>query len=240
MSPDEPERVVSRETTPTSAAGVFGDRLTLAENYVSWLRTAGTQRGLIGPREADRLWSRHVLNCAVVAELIPADATVADVGSGAGLPGIPLALARPDLRVTLIEPLLRRHDFLSEVVADLALADRVEVIRARAEDLPGDRTFDVVTARAVAPMDRLARWTLPLVRPFGLLLAMKGEAVDEELRDSAALMETMGAESWTVERVGGSVVAPPTVVAVVRRGAVAVSSATAVRRQRGMQRRKRR
>lgn len=240
MSADESERDVSRETTPTSAAGVFGERLTLAESYVSWLRTAGTQRGLIGPREADRLWSRHVLNCAVVAELVPANSTVADVGSGAGLPGIPLALARPDLTMSLIEPLLRRSDFLSEVVADLGLADRVEVVRSRAEDLPGGRAFDVVTARAVAPMHRLARWTLPLVRPRGLLLAMKGEAVDEELRDSAALMETMGAESWTVERVGGSVVAPPTVVAVVRRSAVAASSATAVRRQRGMQRRKRR
>ena len=172
-----------------------------------------------------------MLNCAVVAELVPANSTVADVGSGAGLPGIPLALARPDLTMSLIEPLLRRSDFLSEVVADLGLADRVEVVRSRAEDLPGGRAFDVVTARAVAPMHRLARWTLPLVRPRGLLLAMKGEAVDEELRDSAALMETMGAESWTVERVGGSVVAPPTVVAVVRRSAVAASSATAVRRR---------
>lgn len=239
MSADEPEPDVSRETSPPSVAEVFGERAEIAEAYVSWLRTAGIERGLIGPRESDRLWSRHVLNCAVVAELVPADATVADVGSGAGLPGIPLALARPDLRLTLIEPLLRRSEFLSEVIADLGITDRVEVIRARAEGMPPAAIFDVVTARAVAPMERLARWTLPLIRPHGLLLALKGEAVDEELRESAALLETMGAESWTVERVGDSVVEPPTVVAVVRRDATPRLSVTAPRR-RGKQRRKRR
>lgn len=210
----------------------------VAEAYVEWLRGAGIERGLIGPRESDRLWSRHVLNCAVVAALIPGGSTVADIGSGAGLPGIPLAIVRPDVTVTLIEPLLRRSDFLSEVVLDLELGN-VTVLRSRAEDVPSEDLFDIVTARAVAPMGRLAGWALPLVGPTGALLAMKGESVDEELRESAALLETMGAESWTVERVGASVVEPPTVVAVVRRGATGSRSAAATR-QRGKQRRKRR
>src|SRR5689334_11355452 len=160
---------VSRETPPSSAAGVFAHRLMLAERYVDMLATAGVERGLIGPREVPRLWTRHVLNCAVVVPRIPAGATVADVGSGAGLPGLVWAIARPDLEVTLIEPLLRRTIFLEEAVADLGL-ESVTVIRARAEDV--DQTFDVVTARAVASLEKLGSWCLPLVRPGGVLLAL--------------------------------------------------------------------
>ncbi len=157
---------VSRETPPApeSARGVFPvDRLPLAERYAELLATEGVVRGLIGPREAPRLWERHLLNCAVLAELLPEGATVCDIGSGAGLPGLVVAIARPDLRVTLVEPLLRRTTFLDEVVDELGLAGSVEVVRGRAEELHGARTFDVVTSRAVAPLERLLAWSMPLV-----------------------------------------------------------------------------
>ena len=138
-------------------------------------------RGLIGPREAPRLWDRHLLNCAVLGEVVPRGVAVADVGSGAGLPGLVLAIARPDLRVTLVEPLLRRTRFLDEVVDLLGLQAQVEVLRGRAEELADGRTFDVVTARAVAPLERLARWCLPLVAPGGELVAMKGASAPAEV-----------------------------------------------------------
>ncbi|WP_244930679.1 16S rRNA (guanine(527)-N(7))-methyltransferase RsmG [Nocardioides sp. W7] len=157
------------------------ERLPLAEEYAARLATDGVVRGLIGPREAPRLWDRHLLNCAVLAELLPPDATVVDIGSGAGLPGIVLAVARPDVRVTMVEPLLRRTTFLEEVVGALDL-DNAEVVRGRADVLHGMRRFDVVTSRAVAPLDRLLDWSMPLVAPSGSLVAMKGSSVDEEIR----------------------------------------------------------
>ena len=153
-------------------------RLPLAERYAELLATDGVVRGLIGPREAPRLWERHLVNCALLADLVPRDSTVCDIGSGAGLPGLVLAIARPDLRVTLVEPLLRRTTFLEEVVADLGL-DHVEVVRGRAESLHGRRRFDVVTSRAVAPLGRLLDWSMPLVAPTGALVAMKGSSVAE-------------------------------------------------------------
>jgi 16S rRNA (guanine527-N7)-methyltransferase len=160
---------------------VFGDRLSLAVRYGDGLAGPGVERGLIGPHETERLWHRHLLNSAAVAALIPPVSTVVDVGSGAGMPGIVLALARPDLRVILVESMLRRTAFLDEVVADLGL-DGVEVRRARAEDLRKPRlSADVVTARAVAPVDRLAGLAAPLLRPGGQLLALKGAAVAHEL-----------------------------------------------------------
>jgi 16S rRNA (guanine527-N7)-methyltransferase len=174
---------VSRETpsVPEVARGVFSsERLPLAERYAELLATEGVVRGLIGPREAPRMWDRHLVNCALVADLMPADATVCDLGSGAGLPGLVLAIARPDLTVTLVEPLLRRTTFLDEVVEALGLTT-VEVIRGRAEALHGRRTFDVVTSRALAPLDRLLGWSMPLVAPTGALVAMKGSSVDEEI-----------------------------------------------------------
>ncbi|HEX6328516.1 MAG TPA: 16S rRNA (guanine(527)-N(7))-methyltransferase RsmG, partial [Jiangellaceae bacterium] len=128
----------------------------------------GIERGLLGPREVPRLWDRHLLNCAVIQDAVAQGATVLDVGSGAGLPGVVLAVVRPDLAVTLVEPLLRRSVFLGEVVAELRLSN-VNVVRSRAEELHGKVIADVVTARAVAPLDRLARWTIPLVRTGGLL-----------------------------------------------------------------------
>lgn len=159
---------------------MFSDAWDQACAYADLLATDGTLRGLIGPREVPRLWERHLVNCALVTDLVPPDASVCDVGSGAGLPGVVMAIRRPDLVVTLVEPLLRRTTFLDEVVQRLGLAN-VEVVRARADALHGRRVFDVVTSRAVAPMDRLARWSLPLVRSGGLFLAMKGSSVQEEL-----------------------------------------------------------
>lgn len=156
------------------------ERLPVVEAYAELLATDGVVRGLIGPREAPRLWDRHLLNSAVLGEVVPRDASVCDIGSGAGLPGLVLAIARPDLELTLVEPLLRRTTFLEEVVESLALTN-VEVVRARADALHGRRTFDVVTSRAVAPLDRLLQWSMPLVAPSGALVAMKGSSVTEEI-----------------------------------------------------------
>lgn len=164
---------------------MFGERLDLAVRYVELLAGPGVQRGLLGPREAPRLWKRHVLNCAAAAPLFPPACSVLDVGSGAGLPGIVLALARPDLRIRLLEPMARRAVFLEECVAALALGAAVTVIRGRAEQLHGDVTADVVTARALAPLPRLLPWCWPLVRPGGALVAYVGERAAAELAECA-------------------------------------------------------
>ena len=165
----------------------------------------------MGPREASRVWSRHVLNCAVVEAALPRDATVVDVGSGAGLPGVVLALARPDLHVTLVEPLLRRSAFLTEVVEALGLG-QVEVVRARAEELAGERVFDVATARAVAPLRRLVPWVLPLCRDGGELVAMKGSAAAAELTEAADVIARYGGTNVRIDTVGDGLVEPPPVV----------------------------
>ncbi|NED98696.1 16S rRNA (guanine(527)-N(7))-methyltransferase RsmG [Phytoactinopolyspora halotolerans] len=199
---------------PDGAATVFGPRLQVARRYVEWLGTAGIERGLVGPREADRLWERHVLNCAVVGDLIDEGERVCDVGSGAGLPGVALAIARPDLDVVLLEPMQRRVDFLEETVERLGLPG-VTVVRGRGGEFRPDVPFDVTTARAVAKMGRLAEWSAGLLRPGGRLLALKGESVYEELRREAKVLRRHGMSSWTVESVGGDVVSPATVVAVV-------------------------
>jgi 16S rRNA (guanine527-N7)-methyltransferase len=177
----------------------------MAERYAGLLATEGVLRGLIGPREAPRLWERHLVNCAVLGELVPHGAQVADVGSGAGLPGLVLAIARPDLRVCLVEPLLRRTRFLDEVVAALDLTDQVEVVRGRAEALVGTRTFDIVTARAVAPLERLARWCLPLVAPHGELVAMKGSTAAAEVAQAAAALRELGCPDPSVVELGRDV-----------------------------------
>jgi len=195
---------VPRETPPVpdEAQGVFPlDRLPLAERYAEALATDGVVRGLIGPREAPRLWERHLLNCAGLAELVPADARVCDIGSGAGLPGLVLAIARPDASVTLVEPLLRRTTFLTEIVASLSL-ENVEVVRGRAEALHGTRRFDVVTSRAVAPLPRLLDWSMPLVAASGCMLAMKGSSVADEVADARADLERWGCAPPAVLEVG--------------------------------------
>src|SRR4051794_6520405 len=209
---------VSRETS-ARIDRLFGAQRAIAEQYVAWLADQGVVRGLLGPREAPRLWERHVLNCAVVASLVPAGASVRDIGSGAGLPGIPLAVARPDLQMELVEPLLRRATFLSETCDRLGL-DRVTVTRARAEDLRDMPTTEVVTARAVAPVARLLGWCLPLVSPGGSLLALKGARVHEELAEAGDLLPSLGAASWRVDEVGGELLDEPTTVLVVERAAV--------------------
>lgn len=181
---------------PDAAREVFGADLPQAERYVAWLAGPGVTRGLLGPREVPRLWDRHVLNSVALAAVVPAGARVLDVGSGAGLPGIPLALARPDLHVTLVEPLLRRATFLDEVCAGLDLP-QVDVLRARAEDCPRHQA-DAVVARAVAPLDRLARLTLPLLRDGGLLVALKGRSVQSEVDAAAHTLARLGASQWRV------------------------------------------
>ena len=209
---------VSRETppAPTAAQGVFGARLALADSYARWLAVDAIERGLLGPREVPRLWNRHLLNCAVLTELVPEGASVCDVGSGAGLPGIPLAIARADLQVTLVEPLLRRTRFLEEVVPALGLAN-VRVRRARAEELHGSAIFDVVTSRAVAPLDKLLRWSMPLARGGGLVLAMKGSSARDEVVAARSVLDRLGGRDVDVLSVGvGIVDEPATVVRVVR------------------------
>lgn len=207
-----------------AAQRLFGDRLPAACRYADLLATEGVLRGLVGPREACRVWERHLLNCAVVTELIPYGASVVDVGSGAGLPGVVLAIVRPDLAVTLVEPLARRTAFLAEAVAMLGLDAEVTVVRSRAEDLArtgrdaaGLAPADVVTARAVASLDKLAGWCLPLVTIGGRLLAIKGaSALDEVAVHRERIMRLGGAEP-TVRQCGLAVLdTPTTVVEIVR------------------------
>ncbi|AYL37042.1 16S rRNA (guanine(527)-N(7))-methyltransferase RsmG [Streptomyces fungicidicus] len=197
---------------PEQAREVFGNRFEDAVRYAELLAEAGVQRGLIGPREVPRLWERHLLNCAVLSEVVPEGVTVCDVGSGAGLPGIPLALVREDLKITLLEPLLRRTNFLTEVVELLGL-DHVTVVRGRAEEVMGKLTpVHVVTARAVAPLDRLATWGIPLLRPYGEMLALKGDTAEEELKSAATALSKLGAVETSIVHVGEGVVDPMSTV----------------------------
>lgn len=174
----------------------------MVERYHDLLATDGVVRGLIGPREAPRLWERHLLNCAVLGEAVASEASVCDIGSGAGLPAVVLAIARPDLAVTAVEPLLRRTTFLDEVVAELELGN-LEVVRGRAEDLHGARRFDVVTARAVAPLERLLGWGMPLVAPTGALVAMKGTSAATEVADAQAVLRRLGCAEPELLELGG-------------------------------------
>ena len=187
---------------------VFGSRLPLAQAYHDSLATDGSIRGFIGPREVPRLWERHLLNCAVIGDVMPEGARVIDVGSGAGLPGIPLAIARPDLDITLIEPLLKRSNYLSEVKELLDL-DNVTVIRGRAEEGPVKKAVkgaDIVTSRAVAPLGKLAKWSLPLVKVGGEMIALKGESVHEELERDAAELKRAGAGKAEVTTIKGTTI----------------------------------
>ncbi len=174
----------------TAAQDVFGSTWPAIKQYVDILGNDGVVRGLIVPRETERLWDRHVLNSVAIAGLTPADAAVVDVGSGAGLPGIPLAVLRPDLQVTLLEPLLRRVTFLTETVAALGLGNRVRVVRQRAED--HEQRYDVVVARAVAPLGRLVQWCAPLRRPGGVILALKGRSAAAEIAEAGPILAETG------------------------------------------------
>ncbi len=210
MSADNTTPVALPEP-PAAAAEIFGDRLDKAVAYHRSLATTGSERGFIGPREVPRLWDRHVLNCAVIGEAFPEGATVADIGSGAGLPGIPLAIARPDLKVILIEPLLKRSTYLGEVVEELGL-DNVTVIRGRAEE-PEVRKLekvDAVTSRAVAPLGKLVGWSLPLAKVGGAMVAMKGSSVGEELERDAEQIRRVGGGEAEIFTVGDDVLDEPT------------------------------
>jgi 16S rRNA (guanine527-N7)-methyltransferase len=196
------------------AEHIFGDRLPLAVAYAEWLVGDGVVRGLIGPREAPRVWDRHLINCAVVTEMIPLGASVVDVGSGAGLPGIVLAVVRPDLAITLVEPLARRSAFLSEVVTALDLGATVTVLRGRAEEVAGAplAAADIVTARAVAPLDRLAGWCLPLTALGGRLLALKGASAADEVAEHRDAVGRLGGGTPVVRLCGVGMIDPPTTV----------------------------
>lgn len=193
---------------------MFGERLELARRYVDHLSTTGVTHGLIGPREVPRIWDRHVLNCAVISPVFELDVSVADVGSGAGLPGLVLAIARPDLRVHLVEPLQRRTTWLQAVVDDLGLADQVEVHRGRAELFWGRLGVDVVTSRAVAQLGELARLSLPLLRPSGTMIALKGERAPEELQDDREILRRLRVTETEVLELGAGVVSPASTVVV--------------------------
>ena len=208
---------VSDEPPASALQSFFGDHTDLARAFAGHLAGTGVARGLLGPREVPRLWSRHILNCAAVAPLLPPGAHVVDVGSGAGLPGLVLAVARPDIRVTLVEPLLRRVTWLQEVTDDLGLAS-VSVLRARAEELQG-LGADIATARAVAALDRLSAWCFPLLRGEGVLLAIKGRSAAEELAQAEPALRALGAAGWRVLELGGDLLEEPTTVVEVRKGA---------------------
>lgn len=208
------------EPPPPVASAIFGDRLALARQFAELLATEATVRGLIGPRESGRLWDRHLLNCAVVTELLPAGARVVDVGSGAGLPGIAMAIRRRDLRVDLVEPMQRRVDFLAEAVQGLRLGDTVRIIRGRAEQaVTGSEVGGAawVVSRAVASMERLVRLCLPLLTRGGRLLALKGSSAVAEVNAHRSAIEALGGRELAVLHCGEGVLVRPTVVVVVRR-----------------------
>lgn len=207
---------------PNAAAAVFGSAAEAAAVYVGILAGSGVERGLLGPREVDRLWERHVLNSAVVEELLAPNARIADIGSGAGLPGIPLALARPDLQVTLVEPLLRRSEFLTEVIDTLGLTS-CTVLRGRAEDRrvrDAVGPVDAVVSRAVASLDKLTKWSSPLLTAGGSMLSLKGERAAEEVAEHRVAMAKLGVVDVTVVECGAELVTPPTRVVVGLRGAL--------------------
>lgn len=204
MTPD-----VSRETPALEER--WGFAVPALRAYEQRLATVGLERGLIGPREVERLWERHVLNSAVLEACVPESADVIDVGSGAGLPGIPLALVRPDLHVTLLEPLLRRSIFLEETVAELGLQERVTVVRGRAEEKVV-APAQIVTARAVAALDKLVGWCWPLVAPGGAIVALKGERAQQEIEEASPKLKKLGLTA-TIRTVGN------TTAVIVRKGA---------------------
>jgi 16S rRNA (guanine527-N7)-methyltransferase len=197
------------ELEPAAAAEIFGAQIDQARAYFNALVRDGDLLGLLGPREMPKLWSRHILNSAVVAQLVDAGKTVADVGSGAGLPGIPMALAQPDAHFTLIEPMERRSDWLKLMVSELELTN-VTVNRARAEEV-GD-VFDIVTARAVSALPKLLKLCVPLTKHGGEVIALKGSKAGEEIEESKKLQKKLGIASFEIIKVGAELLAEPTLV----------------------------
>ena len=195
---------------PAAADTVFGDRLALAERFAAILADTGVSHGLIGPREVPRLWDRHVLNCAVAHQAFPEGASIIDVGSGAGLPGLALAVTRPDLHLHLIEPMLRRTTWLTTTSQELGL-NNVTVHRGRAEEFHGRLSAPYATARAVARIDKLARWTFPLLEDHGVLVALKGEQAEQELEEERAALTTLGMVDAAIRTYGADLLEVPTV-----------------------------
>ena len=198
------------EAEPAAAVAIFGDQIDQARSFAQTLANDSDELGLLGPRELDKLWSRHILNSAVVAELVHPGDKVADVGSGAGLPGIPMAIARPDADFVLIEPMERRSSWMLEVVQDLGLKN-VRVLRSRAEDVT-EQDFDIVTARAVAALDKLLKMCVPLLKPGGALIALKGSKAAEEIANSKKLEEKLGISSFEILVCGEKFLPEPTSV----------------------------
>ncbi|HTU28408.1 MAG TPA: 16S rRNA (guanine(527)-N(7))-methyltransferase RsmG [Solirubrobacteraceae bacterium] len=231
MTPDQ----LDLPLPSAEAIAEFGDSLAKAQRYVGLLATDGVTRGLIGPRETARLWDRHLLNCALVAEMVPDQGELVDIGSGAGLPGVVLAMLRPRLHVVLLEPLLRRSVFLEECVSALDLPNAT-VLRARAEEKAASRiSADVATARAVAPLDRLVGWAAGLLRPGGELLAIKGQSAAAELEAAEPVLSALGVRSAEVLQAGhGRVVSATTIVRVVMGGHGREERAGAQRNRRGV------
>lgn len=196
------------EIPPAGTEDYFGDAYPVAARYAEHLATTGIEWGLIGPREVDRLWTRHILNCAVVAEFISDNDIVGDVGSGAGLPGIPIALLRPEAQVVLIEPMERRVEWLSMVVDDLGL-DNVRIVRARVEELVDEEMFTVVTARAVKAMTTLIEWTHEVMGPDGRILALKGASVEAELAKTKKLLKRYRLTQPKIHIVDGGILDVP-------------------------------
>lgn len=193
------------EAEPAAATALFGDRIDLARSFTNELARRGEELGLIGPLELPRLWTRHILNSAVLAPLLEAGGRVADVGSGAGLPGLVLAIARPDVHLTLIEPMERRVDWLTSEADRLGL-DNVAVVRARAEDVADDFVVDQVTARAVSALSKLIPLTVPLVRSGGQLILMKGARVEDEMEKARKVILRMRLTDVEVLELGAGVV----------------------------------
>ena len=198
------------EAEPESAKAIFGPQIEKARTFAQKLANDSDDLGLLGPRELDKLWSRHILNSAVVAETVKAGDLVADVGSGAGLPGIPMAIAVPEARFVLIEPMERRSTWMLEVIQELGL-NNIEVRRARAEEVL-DLKFDIVTARAVAALDKLLRLTVPLLKPGGSLIALKGSKAAEEIEAARKLQKKLGVASFEIQICGEKFLAEPTSV----------------------------
>lgn len=198
------------EAEPAAAVAIFGDQIDQARSFAQTLANDSDELGLLGPRELDKLWSRHILNSAVVAELVRPGDKVADVGSGAGLPGIPMAIARPDAEFVLIEPMERRSSWMLEVVQDLGLKN-VRILRSRAEDV-SEQYFDIVTARAVASLDKLLKMCVPLLKPGGALIALKGSKAAEEIANSKKLGKKLGISSFEILVCGEKFLAEPTSV----------------------------
>lgn len=191
------------------ADAVFGARRSVAEDFARILADTGVSHGLIGPREVPILWERHILNCAVAQEAFPPDVAVVDVGSGAGLPGLALAIARPDLHLHLVEPMLRRTTWLSATVEELDL-DNCTVHRGRAEEFHGSLSAPYATARAVARIDKLARWTFPLLDDGGTLVALKGGSAGQELEEEERVLRKLGMTSARIEVYGADLLPVPT------------------------------